>query len=259
MGIRIEAYAVDLPRLDKFLNSGLVDLLIQYQRDGIDEGTKLVFTFAPSCDTYDAVPRGPLREFIADSGQGPEAITEERLRTIEALKCPAREHISGDTIYQAHWLFEGFSNCKGIDFIKRLTGGNRRWWIGSVLQTGQALLPIDEYKELEKLFRKILRGCDCGFSIVNGDAGFVAEGLPFVPDNDPDLRFGRWLEKECSIAMSLLSKIVDSSPAFKRPPEFAHSQMADSEWHEWAHSNVVSFLQMRDLDYGVCNMLSFIG
>ena len=245
-----------LPRLDAFLNTSLADLLLQYQRDGIDEGTKLRFSFAPSCDTYDTVPRGPLREFIANSGRRPEAITEERLRTIDALKCPAREHISRDGIYEAFWLLKGFSNCREIEFIKRLTGGHRRWWIGSVLQAAQALLAGDEYKELDQLFRKILRGYNCGFNTA-ADPGFVADGLPFVPDNDPDLQFGLWSETQCSTAMSLLSKIMESSPVFKNSPEMPRFE--DTDWHEWARDSVLSFLQMRDLDYRVCNMLSFIG
>lgn len=259
MGVRIEAYAVDLPRLDAFLNTSLADLLLQYQRDGIDEATTLMFSIGGTPDTFRVVPGGGIRAWIGEMpDRTDETLTEDRIRSIEGLRRSAREHISHDNIYQAYWLLEGFSNCRGIDFVKRLTGDHRRWWIGCVLQSAQNLLDGDEYKELDRLFRKILRGYNCGFN-KGTDPGFVADGLPFVPDNDPDMQFGRWSESECPIAMSLLSKIMKSSPVFKRPPEAPNFEMDDTEWHEWAQRSVLSFLQMRDLDYRVCNMLSFIG
>jgi hypothetical protein len=259
MGIRIDAYAVDLPRFDTFLNSTLADLLCQYQRDGINEKTPLRFTIGNTSDTFEAIPSGLMRAFIGDvPNRKEEILSEEQLRKIEILKRPVREHLSSDNIYQAKWFLNAFSNCKGIDFIEQLTEGHRRWWIGSVLKSAQPVLSANEFKELEYLFAKILRGLDCGFNRAVGDPGFVGDGLPFTPDDDPDLKFGRWLPKECPIAGELLSKVMASSPKF-RASEPTGIDQDDSDWHERVRNNVTSFLQIRDLDYSVCNMLSFIG
>jgi hypothetical protein len=219
-----------------------------------------MFTIRDTPDTYDSIPRGPMRACV---GKVPdrkhETFTEEQLRKIAILQRSAREHFSNDDIYQAMWFFQAFSNCKGINFIKQLIGGHRRSWIGSVLQCAQPLLNTDEYKRLEHLFSRILRGADCGFNMSIGDAGFAQEGLPFVADNDPDLRFGRWSPEECSTAVLLLSKIMASSPTFARPPGPIGIAPDFSEWHDWTRSNILSLLKMRDLDYSDCNMLSFIG
>jgi hypothetical protein len=61
------------------------------------------------------------------------------------------------------------------------------------------------------------------------------------------------------MAMLLLSKVMESSPVFRCPPELFHFEMNNTEWHEWTNRNVLSFLQMRNLDYRVCDMVSFIG
>jgi hypothetical protein len=244
MGIRIEAYAVDLPRLDTFLNTSLADLLVQYHRDGIDEDRELIFTIGDTPDTFSVIPRGRIRACVgALPNRTDESLTEDQVRTTEALQRSAREHISRDNIYQAQWLFEGFSNCRGIDFIKQLIDGQRTLWVGRLLQSANILLEADEYNELARLFRQILRGNNCSIDATVEDPGFVTDGLPFKPDNDPDTRFGRWSETDCSTAMLLLQKIMASSPIFDC----------------WVRDNVASLLQMRDLNYRVRNMLSFIG
>jgi hypothetical protein len=260
MGTRIHAYAIDLPRFDTFLNTSLADLLRQYQRDGIEEKTRISFTMGNAPDHYFATPHGSIEAFL---GEGPErkrdVITDDQLRSIDALQCSAREHLSDNNIYQAKWLLEAFSNCKGINFIKCLVDGQRRGWVGSVFQSAQLVLNASEYRELESLFVRVLRNIDCGFKLSIGDIGFVTNGLPFKPDDDPDVRFGRWTEQECSMAMTLLTKLEVSSPKFQCPPGFAMLDNSDSEWHEWAQSNVLSLLQIRDLNYKVCNVFSFIG
>lgn len=260
MGIRISAYAVDLPKFDAFLNTSLADLLLQYQRDGIEKETRFSFSLGNTPDHYFTTPQGSIEAFL---GEGSERkrhiITEDQLRSIDALQHTAREHLSNDNIYQAYWVLEAFSNCKGINFIKRLINDHHRWWIGSLLQSAKSVLDANEYKECEHLFARILRDYKSGFNMSIEQVGFISEGLPFKPDNDPDLQFGRWSEKECSVAVSLLTRVMASSPTFSRPSGPIGIAPDDSEWHAWTQKNVLSLLQIRDLDYKVCNMLSFIG
>ncbi|HXB59323.1 MAG TPA: hypothetical protein VNU95_07150 [Candidatus Acidoferrales bacterium] len=259
MGIRINAYAVDLPKFDAFLNTSLADLLLQYQRNGIDGDTKFQFSIGNAPEHFCAIPGGVIYAFMGEgAARHREEFTEDKLRVIEILQQPARKHLSSENIYQALCLLRAFGNCKGIDFIKQLIDGHRRHWIGSMLQSAQPILTLSEFKELEFLFVRILRDINCGFKMSIGDAGFVRDGLPFVPEDDPDKRFGRWSEKECSSAILLLSKIMAASPRFERPPEFS-ALADDGDWHDWTRDNILSLLKICDLDYSDCNMLSFIG
>jgi hypothetical protein len=260
MGIRIDAYAVDLPQLATFLNTPLGELLRRYQLDGKNPSERLMFTADNTCDTFFATPGGSMGAWL---GEGPdrhlEELTEERIRAIDVLQRSAREHLSRGSIYQSSWLLRGFSKCKGIDFIEQLINGHRRWWIGSVLQFADANLERGDYEILESLFRRILRGSNCGYKIRKGDPGFITDGLPFVPEDVPDLPFGRWSEEESFYAASLLSKMMELSPTFTRPRGPIGIAPDDSEWHEWVYNNVQSFLRIANLNYSVCNVLTFIG
>ena len=260
MGICIDAYAVDLPQFAAFLNTTLGDLLRRYQLDGKNPGERLMFTDAHSDDTFFATPGGPIGAWIGNSSERHFVeLTEERIHTIDVLQRPAREHLSRGSIYQSSWLLRGFSNCRGIDFIERLIDGQRRWWIGSVLQFAHTYFERSEYEELEYLFRRVLRRADCGYKIQNTDPGFVVTGLPFTPEDDPDLPFGRWSEEESFAAAVLLSKMMELSPTFARPPGPIGIAPEDSKWHEWVHDNVESLLRIPDLKYSACNVLTFIG
>ncbi len=260
MGIRIDAYAVDLPRFAGFLNTTLGDLLRRYARDGTKPGERLMFTGVDNDETFFTAAGGPISAWI---GQGAERhleeLTEERIRGINVLQTPSREHLSRGSIYQSQWLLRGFSNCREIDFIERLIDGQRRWWIGSVLQFAHNYFERSEYNELELLFRKVLRRANCGYNIQKSDPGFKTEGLPFTPTDDPDLPFGRWSEKESFSAAVLLSKMMELSPTFTRPPGPIGIAPDDADWHQWVHDNVQALLRIPDLNYTTCNVFTFIG
>lgn len=260
MGIRIDAYAVDLPRFAAFLSMPLGDLLRRYLLDGKNPGERLMFTDTQSDDTFFATPGGLIGAWIGNaSDRHFVELTKERMRAIEVLQRPASEHLSRGSIYQSSWLLRGFSNCRGIDFIEQLIAGQRRWWIGSVLQFANTHFERSEYGKLEHLFRRVLRRSDCGYKIQKTDPVFVSTGLPFTPEDDPDLSFGRWSEEESFAAAALLSKMMELSPTFARPAGPIGIAPEDSEWHEWVHDNVKSLLRIPDLNYSVCNVLTLIG
>ena len=261
MGVRIDAYAVDLPQFSAFLNTTLGELLHRYQRDGREPGERLMFTGVDNDDTYFASPGGSIGAWIGrGSDRHLEELTEERIRKFDPLQSLAREHLSSGSIYQASWLLSGFSYFRGIDFIKRVIDAQRLPWIGSILQFAHSYLERGEYGELEHLLRRVLRGATCGYKIPKGDVGFVADGLPFTPpDDDSNLRFGRWSEEESLAAAVMLSKLVELSPTFTPPPELIRFYAADREWDEWVHKNVKSLLRIPDLKYSLCNVLTFMG
>jgi hypothetical protein len=260
MGVRIDAYAVDLPKFASFLETTIGDLLRRYQLDGMIPDERLMFTDIHNDDTFFATPGGSIGAWL---GNGPdrhsEELTDARIHALDVLQRPAHEHLSRGSIYQSSWLLRGFSNCRGVDFIERLIDGHRRWWIGSVLQFAHSHLDRSEYEELENLFCRVLRRADCGFTISETDPGFVTAGLPFTPDDDLDLQFGRWSQRESSAAVTLLSKMMELSPTFTRPPGPIGIAPEDAEWHEWVFDNVKSLLRISSLNYSTCNVLTFIG
>src|SRR4051794_16542423 len=155
MGTRIDAYAVDLPLLAAFLNTTLGDLLHRYQRDGKDPSEQLMFTGVDNDDTYFANPGGVIGAWIGSGSERHlEELTEKRIRTIDTLQSTAREHLSRGSIYQSSSLLRAFSHCREINFIEQLIEGQRRWWIGSVLQFAHSYFGRAEYDGLELLFRK---------------------------------------------------------------------------------------------------------
>lgn len=259
MGIRVYAYAVDLPKFDAFLESPLADLLWRYQREGRDAAEQLKFTVGKGPDVFFTTPGGPIQARMEASGRELELLDEDRLRTIPALQSSGRQHLSSGTIYQAEWLLGAFSNCKGIDFIERLINGHRRWWVGSVLQFSCSALPNKDYQQLEVLFRKVLRGLNCGWVIPETDIGVNTVGLPFTPDSDPDCRFGRWDKDDVFAVATLLSKVTALSPTFIPPPGPIGIAPDEGDWHEWVHENVTALARIPNLGYAVCNLLTFIG
>jgi hypothetical protein len=219
-----------------------------------------MFTRVDNDDTFFASPGGSIGAWIGNGSERHlEELTEERIRTVDVLQSPAREHLSRGSIYESSRLLGGFSNCRGIDFIERLIDGHRRWWIGSVLQFAHPYFERAEYDELELLFRKVLRRADCGYEIQKTDPGFVADGLPFTPQDDLDLPFGRWSEADSFAATELLSKLKQLSPTFTRPPGPIGIAPEESEWHQWVSENVEALLRIADLNYSECNVLTFIG
>jgi hypothetical protein len=192
------------------------------------------------------------------SGRELELLGAERLQTIPALQSSAREHLSSDTIYQAEWLLSAFSNCKGIDFVERVIDGHRRWWIGSVLQFARSVLANNDYQQLEMLFRRILRGLNCG-AILETDIGVNTVGLPFTPDNNPDFRFGRWDKDDVFAVAALLSKLTVMSPIFTPPSGPIGIAPDEGDWHDWANENVIALTRIPNRGYAVCNLLTFIG
>jgi hypothetical protein len=261
MGTRLYAYAVDLPEFDAFLNETLADLFCRYVRDGNDPAKRLTLTAANSFDTYSATPGDSV---VALAGDAPdrhwEQLTKQQIRSSAFLQRTAREHLSNGSTIQAHWLLGAFCNCNGIDFIEPLILGHTRWWIGTLLQFAHRALARDDYEKLEHLFRRILRGLDCGFEIPSNDVGVNLGGLPFTLEDDLDFRFGRWSEDESISATLLLSYILTLSPTFnrdtRRPIGIGPS---DSEWHQWVYDNVSSLLRIQDLNYRVCNVVTFLG
>ena len=260
MGVRIYAYGIDLPRLDAFLDTSLRDLIGRYYREGDDSRDRLYLNDRETNDAFLVVPGRFIRGAITGKGgRACSEFTDAQLPEIPLVERSVREHLSGNSNYQSYWVVNALSTCTRIDFVHRLIDGQRRWWIGSVLQFVQDSVHDQEtYNELVHLFGRVLRGFDCGHPVFAADVGIVTDGLPFTPEEDPDIRVGRWSEQETSAAVEILSNVLSSSPTFTPPRGPLGIVPDDSEWQEWVHGNVAALLSVGDLDYAERNVLTYI-
>ncbi len=260
MGVRLHTYAVDIPRLDEFLDSTLAELLCRYLHDGNDPDESLTIIDSESRSKFFVSPQRNISGIIsADSSQEYSLFTEQQLHCIPFLQYSARDQISHGHIHELKWLLQAFSNCKGISFIHLLLDGHRRWWIGSVLQAANALLAPDDYDKLLQLFRRLLRGYNCGYNIPDGDIGYTTDGFPCMPQDDPSLLFGRWSQNDTFVAGSLFTQTLASSPTFSLPPDQIGIAPDSADCHQWVYNILTSFLETEDLNFSECNVVSFIG
>lgn len=267
MSINLDVFAVDGPRFTEFLKEPLIELFRRYIRDGTDPRVPLYFSTGDSFDNLFAdpqgaigacaAPNGKLKDLLPD-GAGPQSspLSESELGALPFLQRPACDHLSAERGCELSRFILAFDNCAGIDFIQSLIWYHRRWWIGSVLQTAFTVLNQQEFGELEFLFRRLLRGWNCGFPLPEGDVGIISAAIPFKSGHDPDMQLGFWSEREVSNAVTHLSKIVASSPTFSCPPDVKPD---GTDWQKYTPGNVESLLKSRDLGYAECNVLSFIG
>lgn len=262
MSVRIDAFAVDLPRLDEFFESSVADAVRRYVREARDPEGRFTVFGPEALDILVAKPGG-INVFAtgSDERRVHRVIDEGELAELALLRQPMREYLASASVYGAKWVFEALADCEGIDFVECLIEGQRRWWIGSALQAAvdSAAFGTEHRERLVELLRRVLRGSDCGFPIPEGDVGCDAAGLPFVPQEDPDLRIGRWSERESFDAALLATTLLAASPWFARPPGRVGIVPEDAEWDGWVRENLGAIAGIVELEYAERNVISFIG
>ena len=258
MGVRINAYAVDLPRLAKLLDSSLAELLCRYKQDGTDPQERLMFIGEQDI-MFTTVPGGPIHGAVTTSnGREGGTYTEVQLREVPFLQQSARELLSSFGNFNTQWLLQAFSKCAGTRFIHCMVDGHRRWWIGGLLESAEQILDRRSYDELVHLMHKVLRQCNCGHPIPEGDIGADTEGLPFTPDLAPEPSIGRWRPAELRNAAALVSAILAASPIFHSPHGPVGISPDDDEWHAWVLENAQAIAELRHIEWPECNLISFI-
>jgi hypothetical protein len=262
MGVRIDAFAVDLPRLGGFLDSSVADMVRRHVQDASDPKRRFTVLGREDCGTLVARPGGPC---VLATGSGAarisRAIPEVELEGVPWLAQSVREYLASGSVYGIKWVFEALADCVELDFVERLMEGQRRWWIGSALQAafGCAAMRGEDRDRFLELFRRVLRGSDCGHPIPEGDLGCDPAGLPFVPPDDPDLRIGRWSESESLDAAFLATALLAASPRSERPPGRLGIVPDDSEWDGWVRENLGAIARVGELEFAERNVISFIG
>ena len=114
---------------------------------------------------------------------------------------------------------------------------------------------------LEMLFRKILRGWNCGYAILEGDIGVDLSHFPVIPDpQDSDKSVGLWTKEETLWIIERLNRLLESNIPFGPPPGAPDVYPADpSECDIRMRGQIKAVASITDLNYEHVNVLTFIG
>lgn len=236
----------------------LAALLMRYVANGRIENRKLIVYTDRGRERYEAVPRAGVVRRDHDGSMLP--LSRELVDADRFLQQSARTLFDvTECAYQPAGFLGCFARCEGIDFIRILIDGERRWWIGSVIAAGYECLTQVEAKQLRDLFRQILRRFHCGYPIPGSDIGFNADGAPFRPGDSSEYQLGRWCDADCRVAATLLTKLLSLDPEFGAPEDLEGRVGDSAEWRGHVKSNVESILAFREMDYARPNVFSFVG
>ncbi|HNO78526.1 MAG TPA: hypothetical protein PKN33_10745 [Phycisphaerae bacterium] len=259
MGIRIQAYAIDVPRFDGFLEKSLFDLLHLYADKGVltDSSENILrFTFynANLERRHYCYIAAPDKGFIGPKDSG----WVNTLESCPDLQQSARQFINTAPIYNFSWLLRAFSYCEGVEFIREITSCYRRWWVGSALNAGEQVLSAAEFDSIARLFKKVLRGWNCDARTPAENPGVSFAGFPVSPEDEPDLSPGRWTASETECALALIRRIRDSGIEFTDPSKRIRDD-DDTDWNKWTCDMLDRFLAVNDLRLEECNVVTLIG
>lgn len=150
MGIRLHILGVDLPRLKAFLETPLGDVLTLFVREVIRLDHQLTITIPESQERFFLIPNGPLKGIVG--GKERSVLTEEQLKNMEPFKRSVREQLSNCSIYELKAFLLALCQFPETNFIQYVIDGERRWWIGSLLQFANQALSGERYNRLVELF-----------------------------------------------------------------------------------------------------------
>ncbi|MGE3316926.1 MAG: hypothetical protein AB7O26_17555 [Planctomycetaceae bacterium] len=159
------------------------------------------------------------------------------------------------------FFLRGFNGCSGLDFLHAVEMPDRRWWIGSVLHYGRdAFADPSEYDELVLLFRRILRGWNCGADMPEGDVGIRPEMPIRLDDEDPNLRAGFWTKTETEWLLDRMEFLLATDIEFGKPPD-SPDMYPDTpdECDSWVRRHMRSIVDIRLLHFNQVNVLTTIG
>ncbi len=266
MGVRIQLYAVDLAGLDELLDQPVGDVLWLYaerglRRDPPGEVDELCWYDEQSRGYYIAYPGEPPYVWSSPRHE-PVVLTRETVAEHPFLSKTIREHLARDESWGLMALLQAFSQCASYPFIRRVTHGQRRWWIGSLLAYAEQAPGIarEDYEQFVLLWQKVLRGCDCGKPLPSRSFTLGDFAFPIIPTDDAGLQMGVWTQEEAEFVVTVLEQIRAQQPRFAAPPECVGlaSDAGDDTWNEWVHRMIGQVLVLRELNFKDLRVVSFI-
>jgi hypothetical protein len=263
MGIRISAYAVDVPTLDEFLAQPTGQVLQSVVEHGTDR-EMFVSWWEPDRGPICAIPGEAVFRVKRGLKRGYKEIIPDA-----ACSCdPFLARVAGDFLREADSfklksLLRALSKCPNIGFIQEITDGYRRWWIGSLLDFTEqsSLLAPEDYARFVFLWQKVLRRYDCGKPFPRAEFDPASFDFPILPADDSDMMMGVWMEEDAYFIVDRLDRILELGPRFKAPPQMVSiPPEPDDDWNEWVHEMIRQFMVIGDiLDFRRLAVVSFIG
>ncbi|HEV3303972.1 MAG TPA: hypothetical protein VG055_30255 [Planctomycetaceae bacterium] len=262
MGIRLRIFAVDLNRFDPVLDDTLEDWLWRHQRTArpSEPLSALRWYDGKTNDNYGSIQSKDVTWSYTDNvgRRVTRKLTKTKAQDVPFLQQTVRSFLNGGSAYDLYFFLRALSECDASEFVHCITDGGRRWWIGCVLCQARKVLCTEDYQRLELLFRKVLRGYNCGDPIPMDDVGVDLSGFPVTPEPDSDLRIGFWTRSEALCAGERTRDLLAADVRFSRPPASPDMYPSDEDCDAWARSELEGLTQLNDQCDNVV-ALTFIG
>jgi hypothetical protein len=261
MGVRICAYAVGVPPLEDFLAHPTGRVLQYVVEHGNDREAAVAWWEADRGSIW-AMPGEAVFRVQHGPKRGDKDVIPDAVCSCDPfLARVAGDFLRGEDGFKLNSLLRALSRCPDVGFIKWITEGYRRWWIGSLLEfTEQSrILAPEEYSRFVLLWQKVLRRYDCGKRLLPAVFDRTRFDFPIIPADDSHMLMGVWTE-EAYFVVDRLEQILSLGPRFKLPPEeVGIGSETDDDRNEWVHEMVRQFLVIGDiLDFRRLAVVSFI-
>jgi hypothetical protein len=258
MGVRINMYAVDVPPFEAFIDQSVGAALWHYVSNGSDRERVISWDDADSQQRYRAAP-GSLTT-IEKRGKR-VTLTRERVAEEPFFQQRVRDYLGRESSYALLCLLRALSHCPPADFVREITTGHRRWWIGELLDYADQAPSIsrEDFARFVVLCQKVLRGCDCGKPLPERPFTVTDFRFPVIPKDDTDMWMGVWSDGETEFALDILRRIAEQQPRFKAPPgPVGIAPEAEEDWDKWVHEMIRQVLVIGGLKFRRLNVVTFI-
>lgn len=250
MGVRINAYAVDLTRLDHFFDATLGDLLALCVQKA--PATNRGFNWGD----FHAVPQKGV--FHADR-RSTHPLTVAQIECDPFLQTPARTRLQEDSSLQLDRFLHAVSVITESDGVRCLTRGDRRWWIGSLLQAARRTFDRGAYDRLQEVLLRMLRVYDCGLHVPRTPYTLADVEFPAVPGDDTDHWMSVWMPAEIEHVVQCFLILTSSSLQFSRPHgNVGMGPETPEEWNDWVREMMDQFLALPEQPPESLRVVTFI-
>ena len=265
MGVRISLYVVDLPQFEAYLEEPLGDILWYYAENG--QNTQKPLTFFQEVERsrvsnlYWAVPdkrvkirRWPDKKWtsLAKGAEYPDSFLLEK----------AHDYLIKEESFALRNLFDCLSYCPALNWVRSMSKGYRRAWIGSLLDyaDNDPRISSDKYAAIVTLFQKVLRHYNCGKPLPERRFTLSDFRFPVIPTGDESLWMGVWTDSELAAMLRFLRKLTsEPEPFFRAPPESTGIEPdTDDEWNEWVWKMISQLRRAETLEFEKPYLVSFI-
>ena len=260
MGVRIEIFAVDEPRFEALIENSIGTALQQYFQHGTDSANHLYFWDVPRELEFIAYP---LTKFSIRTLRAPfeERVVEwDELKSDPFLSTKLGDYLSSDSDVGLSIFLSRFSECRNVDFIRNISSGYRRWWIGSLLDYAEKAgdVSAQDYAEVAAIFQKMLRGYECGKFLPLTDWKPNKGIFPVLPGEVSEM--GVWTADETQRVLQFVHSLLrKAEPNFAKPPgKIGIAVETDAEWNEWVRFMIKQLLTIEGLKFDRLKVVSFI-